>query len=108
MRASVVIANYNNAKFINDCINSLKSQTYNDIEIIFFDDNSQDNSLLIFPEGTRSKNLKLQKGFNGAALIAIDTESIILPISISGSEKPRMDSPQLLAGGGYDAFSKPP
>ena len=49
--------------------------------------NSQDNSLLIFPEGTRSKNLKLQKGFNGAALIAIDTESIILPISISGSEK---------------------
>lgn len=50
MRASVVIANYNNAKFINDCINSLKSQTYNDIEIIFFDDNSQDNSLEVIKE----------------------------------------------------------
>ena len=50
MKASVVIANYNNAKFINDCINSLKSQTYNDIEIIFFDDNSQDNSLEIIKE----------------------------------------------------------
>jgi len=47
----------------------------------------QNNSLLIFPEGTRSKNLKLQKGFNGAARIAIDTDSIILPVSISGSEK---------------------
>ena len=50
MRASVVIANYNNAKFINDCINSLKSQTYSDIEIIFFDDNSQDNSLEVIKE----------------------------------------------------------
>merc|ERR1712078_580611 len=50
MRASVVIANYNNAKFINDCINSLKSQTYNDIEIIFFDDNSQDTSLEVIKE----------------------------------------------------------
>ena len=45
MRASVVIANYNNAKFIPDCINSLKSQTYNNIEVIFFDDNSTDSSL---------------------------------------------------------------
>ena len=45
MKASVVIANYNNAKFINECINSLNSQTYNNIEIIFFDDNSQDNSI---------------------------------------------------------------
>jgi 1-acyl-sn-glycerol-3-phosphate acyltransferase len=51
--------------------------------------NSKNNSLLIFPEGTRSKNLKLQKGFNGAAMIAMDTDSVILPISISGSEKCR-------------------
>ena len=47
MKASVVIANYNNAKFIKDCINSLNSQTYNNIEIIFFDDNSKDNSIEI-------------------------------------------------------------
>jgi len=47
----------------------------------------KNNSLLIFPEGTRSKNSKLQKGFNGAARIAIDTNSVILPVSISGSEK---------------------
>ena len=47
MKASVVIANYNNAKFIKNCINSLNSQTYENIEIIFFDDNSQDNSIEI-------------------------------------------------------------
>jgi len=45
MKASIVIANYNNSNFINDCINSLNSQTHKDIEIIFFDDNSIDNSI---------------------------------------------------------------
>ena len=44
MKASIVIANYNNSNFIKDCINSLRSQTYKNIEIIFFDDNSTDNS----------------------------------------------------------------
>ena len=47
MKASVVIANYNNSKFINECIESLNNQTYKDIEIIFFDDNSKDDSLEI-------------------------------------------------------------
>jgi len=58
MRASVVIANYNNAKFINDCINSLKSQTYDNIEIIFFDDNSKDNSIEIIE---KFKDIKIIK-----------------------------------------------
>ncbi len=45
MKISVVIANYNNCKYIKQCINSLTRQTYKDIEIIFFDDNSSDNSI---------------------------------------------------------------
>ena len=45
MKTSVVIANFNSEKHIEQCINSLKSQTYKDLEIIFFDDNSSDNSL---------------------------------------------------------------
>lgn len=56
MKASVVIANYNNAKFIKDCINSINSQTYDNIEIIFFDDNSQDNSIKIIKN---FKNIKI-------------------------------------------------
>ena len=35
MKASVIIANYNNAKFVKDCLNSLISQTYKNVEIIF-------------------------------------------------------------------------
>tara|TARA_B100001057_G_scaffold299051_1_gene299185 strand:+ start:2129 stop:2899 length:771 start_codon:yes stop_codon:yes gene_type:complete len=47
MKASIIIDNYNNAKFIEDCINSINAQTYKNIEIIFFDDNSKDNSIEI-------------------------------------------------------------
>ena len=47
MKASVIIANFNNGKFVDQCIESLNSQTYENIEIIFFDDNSTDNSLEI-------------------------------------------------------------
>ena len=44
---SILIANYNNSLYIQQCINSLNSQTYKNLEIIFFDDNSSDNSLEI-------------------------------------------------------------
>jgi len=47
MKVSVLIANYNNANYVTDCINSLKNQSYKNIEIIFFDDKSTDLSLEI-------------------------------------------------------------
>ena len=47
MKASILIANYNNDKFIDDCILSLNNQSYSDIEIIFHDDGSNDNSLKV-------------------------------------------------------------
>ena len=58
MKASIVIANYNNSNFIEECINSLTSQTYKNIEIIFFDDNSQDNSIDIIKKFTFVKVIK--------------------------------------------------
>ena len=56
MKASVVIANYNNSKYIDECIESLKNQTYNNIEIIFFDDNSHDNSIEVIK---KFQNIKI-------------------------------------------------
>ncbi len=41
MKASILIANYNNDKFIIECINSLINQTYKNIEIIFLMINQQ-------------------------------------------------------------------
>ncbi len=45
IKASVLIASHNNGQFIHDCLKSLKEQTYKNIEIILFDDCSQDNSV---------------------------------------------------------------
>ena len=44
-KVSILIANYNNEIFISECINSLRKQTYKNIEIIFFDDFSKDDSI---------------------------------------------------------------
>ena len=38
----------------------------------------------MFPEGSRSKTGKLQKAYNGAALIAVRSGVPIVPIAISG------------------------
>ena len=34
MKASVVIANYNNEKYIDECIRSIKDQTFKDFELL--------------------------------------------------------------------------
>jgi glycosyltransferase involved in cell wall biosynthesis len=44
---SVIIPNYNNAKWLDKCLNSVLNQTYKNYEIIFIDDMSTDNSLEI-------------------------------------------------------------
>ena len=45
---SVLIANYNNGKYIEDALNSVFKQTYNNWEIILVDDCSTDNSADIY------------------------------------------------------------
>lgn len=41
---SIIVANYNNEQFIEECLESIMSQSYENIEIIVCDDNSTDNS----------------------------------------------------------------
>lgn len=47
---SVIVANYNNERFIGECLESILSQTYKDLEIIVSDDASTDNSPAIIRE----------------------------------------------------------
>ena len=42
-------------------------------------------ALGMFPEGHRSKDGKLQRGRPGAALVAMRTGALILPVAISGT-----------------------
>ena len=55
---SVLIINYNNQKFIQDCIESIRNQTYKNIEIIFHDDFSSDDSIKTI---SRYKKIKIIK-----------------------------------------------
>lgn len=43
----------------------------------------------IFPEGTRSRTLQLQRGKLGAAFIALRNDAFVLPVGIAGTEKIR-------------------
>ncbi len=45
--------------------------------------------LVMFPEATRSKNGGLQKAFPGAAMIALRSGALIVPIAITGTDKIR-------------------
>ncbi|MDF1507840.1 glycosyltransferase [Robertmurraya sp. DFI.2.37] len=47
MIVSVLINNFNNGVYLRECIESVLNQTYNDIEVILYDDGSTDNSLEI-------------------------------------------------------------
>ena len=58
--ATVLINNFNNQKFLKKCINSCLNQTYKNLEIIIFDDNSTDGSKKIIKN---IKNKKFKKIF---------------------------------------------
>ena len=45
MLCSILISNYNKSDYIIDCINSCINQSYKNIEIIFSDNSSTDDSL---------------------------------------------------------------
>lgn len=44
-------------------------------------------ALIMFPEGQRSKNARLQPAFAGSALVAVRSDVPILPVGITGTEK---------------------
>ncbi len=44
-------------------------------------------ALVVFPEGSRSKNARLQEAFPGSALIALRNGAPVLPVGITGTEK---------------------
>lgn len=53
---SVIIPVYNGADFIKRCYDSIKNQTFKDLEMIFVDDESKDNSLEILRELEKKDN----------------------------------------------------
>lgn len=53
---SICIPTYNGEKFLQEALNSVKKQTYNNIEVIISDDQSKDNTLKIIENFKREVN----------------------------------------------------
>lgn len=66
IEVNVIIPNWNGAKFLHDCLSSLRDQTYQNMEIIMVDNGSADNSINFakenFPE-VRIVSLNKNMGF---------------------------------------------
>jgi len=58
---SVLMANYNNSRYIKKSIESVLNQTYNNWELIIVDDASTDNSLKIIKPYLKNQRIKLIK-----------------------------------------------
>lgn len=56
---SVLIANYNNGRFIDEAIKSITNQTYTNWEIIIVDDASTDNSVQVLEKYRNDKRIKI-------------------------------------------------
>ena len=56
---SILIANYNNGRYLMDAINSVRCQTYQNWEIIIVDDGSTDNSLDIYKELKADERIRI-------------------------------------------------
>ena len=64
---TVIVASYNNEKFIKKCLNSILNQTHKRIEIIVVDDCSTDNSVQILKKFKKKIKLIVNKTKNNIA-----------------------------------------
>ena len=71
-RLSIIVPIYNVEKYLVQCIDSILSQSYHDLELILVDDGSNDKSPLICDEyASRDKRIKVIHKENGGAQSAI-------------------------------------
>ena len=61
---SVLIANFNNEKYIKRCLDSLCKQRFKRFEVIFFDDKSTDRSVDLANKFKNKLNIKIIKNYN--------------------------------------------
>lgn len=72
--ASVLVVNYNKKKYIKRCLNSLVYQTKKNFDVIFYDDNSTDTSILEAKKFIKKLNIRIVKNIsnNKTGITAFD------------------------------------
>ena len=68
MFCSILISNYNKAKYIKNCINSCLNQNYQNYEILIGDNGSNDGSLEIINNYKSVKLFNIKKDFETTEL----------------------------------------
>jgi alpha-1,3-rhamnosyltransferase len=61
---SVVVVSYNHSRYIKENLDSIRKQTYSNVELIIADDASQDNSVEIIENWLKENNLSAKKNFH--------------------------------------------
>ena len=79
---SVIVPNYNNAKYLEKCIRSIYDQSFKNFEIILIDDNSSDN-----PE----KEIKKYKNFENFKFIKLKKNKGPAFVRILGMRKSKTE-----------------
>ena len=69
-KVSIIMPNYNGAKYLQETINSVLAQTYTNWELLFVDDCSTDNSLEIIRSYNDSRIKILQNDENSGAAVS--------------------------------------
>ena len=73
-KVSIIVPVYNTEKYLNECIDNLKNQTLSNIEMIFVDDGSWDNSLNILnDQAQKDRRIKVIHQENQGAALARQT-----------------------------------
>jgi glycosyltransferase involved in cell wall biosynthesis len=55
---SIIVPNYNHARFLDERLTSILNQSYKDFELIFLDDDSSDNSIDVFRKYSSHNNVR--------------------------------------------------
>jgi alpha-1,3-rhamnosyltransferase len=61
---TIIVVSYNHAKFIRENLDSIKSQTYGNIQLIIGDDASKDNSVDVFEHWLLENNYPAKRNFH--------------------------------------------
>lgn len=61
---TIVVISYNQSKYIKENLDSIKAQTYSNIELIVADDASTDNSVEIFDNWLKDNNYRAKKNYH--------------------------------------------
>lgn len=63
-KATVVIVSYNHERFVKECLNSIKNQTYGNLELIIADDCSTDASVEVIEKWLKQENIEARTFFH--------------------------------------------